>query len=97
MVSEALDQTDLIKQAYSLEVSSPRLQRTLKLPRDAERFAGQIISARLFSLHEGRWQFKGRLAGIDGERLALVEEGDVQCLIPLSLIAEAHLDPEIRF
>ena len=62
-VSEALDkkldEADPISGAYSLEVSSPGLERPLKKTRDYERFAGRQVQIRTYSGIHGRKRFAG--------------------------------------
>src|SRR4051812_9407845 len=46
-VSRALDEHDPIVDRYSLEVSSPGLERTLRTPRHFERAVGQLVAVKL--------------------------------------------------
>jgi len=79
-VSAVLDVEDPLPGAYTLEVSSPGIDRPLTRLRDFERFAG--LEAKLETIHplaihpaaEGRKRFQGRLAGLRGEDVLLTLE-----------------------
>lgn len=97
-LSPALDVEDPVDRAYHLEVSSPGIDRPLVRRRDFERWYGHEAKIELSVAHEGRKRFRGRLAGIDGQRVrvelidAVDETGDpVVADIPLDDIAEARL------
>jgi ribosome maturation factor RimP len=92
-VSAALDVADLIPHAYQLEVSSPGLDRPLRLESDFMRFAGREVRVRLTEGVEGRRNFSGLLRGAhDG--LAEVEcDGRVYHL-PIEDVAKANLVPD---
>src|SRR5580704_11448543 len=94
----ALDVDDVVGTAYSLEVSSPGLERALKKPKDFERFAGKRIKVKTFAplpttgaaAGPGQKNFQGILIGLKGDRVEIEAEGKpVQ--IPLNAIAKAHL------
>jgi ribosome maturation factor RimP len=67
-----LDIEDLIPGAeYTLEVSSPGLERKLLKPADYERFRGSLIKLQTFTPVEGNRHFTGRLTAFDGTTLTL--------------------------
>ena len=74
-ISDALDELDPISGPFTLEVSSPGLDRPLTRPRDFERFAGQTVSVSL-APGEGRRRYTGTLEGIDGETVRLTVDGE---------------------
>jgi len=89
-VSALLDAEDPIAGAYTLEVSSPGIDRPLTRPRDFERFAG--FDARI-ETHEsiaGRRRFKGRLLGLEAGVVSLAVDEDTVHL-PIEAIAKARL------
>jgi ribosome maturation factor RimP len=89
-VSALLDAEDPIAGAYTLEVSSPGIDRPLTRPRDFERFAG--FEARI-ETHEsiaGRRRFKGRLLGLDDGVVSLAVDADTVRL-PIEAIVKARL------
>ncbi len=62
-LSDILDETDLIKQSYILEVSSPG-ERPLKKERDFERFKGEAVEVKLYQPLNGKKIFEGKLLGL---------------------------------
>jgi len=76
-VSAVLDVEDPIQSAYSLEVSSPGLDRPLVRLADYDRFAGFEAKVELKVLTDGRRKFKGRVQGTDGNFVKLDVDGDV--------------------
>jgi ribosome maturation factor RimP len=67
-----LDVEDLIPGAeYTLEVSSPGLERKLLKPADYERFRGSLIKLQTFTPVEANRHFTGRLSAFDGTTLTL--------------------------
>jgi ribosome maturation factor RimP len=91
-VSEVLDAADPIEGDYLLEVSSPGIDRPLTRLKDFETYEGLEARLELDRLADGRKRFKGELAGIDGENVALNQEGeDETVLIPFAWITEAKL------
>ncbi len=89
-VSALLDVEDLIKGAYSLEISSPGIDRPLVKPADFERFAGYVAKIETHRPLDGRKRFRGRLLGIAGGDVRIDVEGEVAA-IPLVEIAAAKL------
>ena len=78
---------------YTLEVSSPGLDRPLRHAADYRRFAGRLAKVVTREPVQRQTAFAGRLAGVDGEDVLLVE-GRRTHRIPLALIARARLDVE---
>ena len=74
-VSALLDVEDPIAGAYTLEVSSPGLDRPLTRLKDFERFAGFTAKLETRLAIEGRKRFKGMLKGVEGEEIILDAEG----------------------
>ena len=92
-LSAFLDVEAPLAGSYTLEVSSPGLDRPLRTAEHFERFAGSEAKIRLVVSLEGRRNFRGKLCGIDGA--AIVIEVDKQLWrLPLADIATAHLVPE---
>ncbi|UCE75730.1 MAG: ribosome maturation factor RimP [Gammaproteobacteria bacterium] len=92
-VSGLLDVEDPIPGQYSLEVSSPGLDRPLFRAADFERFAGHEVRLRLVAPVEGRRKFRGVLVGLrDGRVVVQVEEQEL--VVALEEIDEARLVPD---
>jgi ribosome maturation factor RimP len=82
-----------IDQAYTLEVSSPGLDRPLRGEADYRRFTGRLAKIVTREPVHGQSHFTGRLSGIDGDDV-LVTEGRRVHRVPLSVIRRARLDVE---
>ena len=92
-LSAIFDVEDIVPTAYTLEVSSPGLDRRLVRASDYERFRGQTAKVTLGIAIEGRRNFKGRLEGLEGQEILMeVEEGRIVRL-PLEAVEMARLVP----
>ncbi len=89
-VSALLDVEDPVRGAYSLEISSPGIDRPLVKPADFERFAGHVAKIETRRPLEGRKRFRGRLLGLAGGDVRIDAEDGVAA-IPLAEIAAAKL------
>ncbi len=87
-----LDVEDFIHSSYTLEVSSPGLERGLYKPSDYERFAGQLAKIKTRTPIEGQRNFRGRLIGLDGEQVIFEDRTSGRVSFPLSSIAKANLE-----
>ncbi|HBX23773.1 MAG TPA: ribosome maturation factor RimP [Desulfotomaculum sp.] len=92
-VDPLLDEHDLVPHAYTLEVSSPGIERPLKKLADYERFAGRQISLNTFVPVEGRRKFKGVLMEASNQSVTLEAEGN-NIVIPMEQVASARLIAE---
>ncbi len=94
-LSAVLDVEDPIETQYHLEVSSPGLDRPLIKLADFVRFQGREITVRTHKPVEGRRNYRGRLDGVDGDRIALTVDG-AQYKIPHAAIEKANLIPLLQ-
>jgi ribosome maturation factor RimP len=92
-VRALLDVEDPISGDYSLEVSSPGMNRRLVKPQHFERFAGENVKVKLKRLYEGRRNFKARLIGYEEPNVVL-REGKTQIVVPLQEIDTARVVPK---
>ena len=92
-VSGVMDVEDPISENYTLEVSSPGMDRPLYTLAQYEAFVGHVIQLRLRSPYEGRRKFKGILNGVEGEDVLLVVD-NTEYLLPLDLIDRANVVPQ---
>ncbi|MFP6743788.1 MAG: ribosome maturation factor RimP [Alphaproteobacteria bacterium] len=90
VASALLDVEDPIGGAYSLEVSSPGIDRPLVRGDDFERFAGHLAKLETSRPHDGRKRFRGQLLGHDDGDVRIEVDGEVFA-IPLVDIAAAKL------
>jgi ribosome maturation factor RimP len=89
-VSALLDVADPITGAYTLEVSSPGIDRPLVRREDFARFAGFEAKVEMSELVAGRRRFRGKLLGVEGEAVQILVEGDTIAL-PLAQVTRAKL------
>jgi len=92
-VGTLLDVEDLFQSPYTLEVSSPGLNRILQKERDFKRFKERSVRIRTHNAIEKRRNFKGRLIGCTKGLIQIEVEGYV-LHIPLSNVAKANLECE---
>lgn len=84
-VSAVLDVEDPIEEAYTLEVSSPGIDRPLTRLKDFDTWSGYEARVETNELIDGRRRFKGRLAGTEGhEVLIAIEDGEDEITIGLN-------------
>lgn len=79
LLSDRLDETDPIADAFNLEVSSPGLERTLRRDKEFSLYKGCLCQVNLFAPEDGGRAFKGRLLGLTdgGKEIAVeTENGD---------------------
>lgn len=92
-LSDLLDVEDLIGHPYSLEVSSPGLDRPLGREADFLRFVGERVRVTTLQAIEGQRRFLGTLKGYERGQVVLEREDGTMVLIPHSLISKARLAP----
>ncbi|APX89861.1 ribosome maturation factor RimP [Brevirhabdus pacifica] len=77
-VSATLDVEDPLEDAYTLEVSSPGIDRPLTRLKDFEAWQGYEAKIETTELIDGRRRFKGELAGVEGSEVLIeIEEGTI--------------------
>ncbi|HLB59303.1 MAG TPA: ribosome maturation factor RimP [Bdellovibrionota bacterium] len=96
-ISGLLDVADPIPGKFSLEVSSPGINRPLLKPRDFERFAGRKVSVSLFrpltnDSQDIQKRFQGILGGYSNGVVKVTLEGGKEIEIPEDLISKANLE-----
>jgi ribosome maturation factor RimP len=91
-ISAVMDVEDPIASAYTLEVSSPGLDRQLYTPVQFASYIGHRIAVRLRAPYQGRRRFQGVLNGLeDGDIVLQVE--DTEYLLPFETIDKANVVP----
>ncbi len=89
-----LDVEDPIEPSYTLEVSSPGLDRPLWTKKDYQRFTGWLARIKTREQLDGKRQFRGRLAGVEGDAVIL-ENKQERKSIPFPAIESARLEVEL--
>jgi ribosome maturation factor RimP len=93
-LSSVLDVEDPISGEYTLEVSSPGVDRLLFRLEQFPGYTGELVELRLRSAFEGRRKFKGVLQGIEGEDV-VIRVDDHEYLLPHSAIERARVQPRV--
>jgi len=74
-LSRLLDETDPISSAFTLEVSSPGLERPLRTPEHFARAVGELVSVKTRPGLDGERRFKATVVAVDGDAVTLLPEG----------------------
>jgi ribosome maturation factor RimP len=91
-VGDVLDEEDLIPgDNYTLEVSSPGVERKLVKPADYQRFAGKKAKIVMREAVEDQRYWEGVLRGLEGEKVLIEPAAGRLIQIPLAIIKRAHL------
>jgi ribosome maturation factor RimP len=88
----ALDVEDIIPHAYTLEVSSPGLDRSLTKPEHYRKCLGTRVRIKTYQLINGEKVFRGKLVEFDGTVAVLEPEKGDLLRIPLESIAKASCE-----
>jgi len=93
-IGTILDVEDPLPFAYTLEVSSPGLDRPLRVPDDYKRFAGRLAKIVVREPVDNQKAFEGRLGGVDGGDVLLEAARGRVHRLPLRLITRGRLEVE---
>ena len=95
-IGQMMDGIDPFPGAYTLEISSPGIDRPLRTPEHFERFAGQEACVKTRGPIDGRSSFTGTLTGIrDGA--VLMEVDGAELSVPFDAIKRARLKGTVDF
>ena len=92
-ISELLDIEDVLTSAYTLEVSSPGLDRLLFRPEQYPALIGAVLDVRLRYPFEGRRKFVGLLVAVEDDE-AVIRVDDAEFVLPIESIARARVVPQ---
>jgi ribosome maturation factor RimP len=95
-VGTKLDVDDFIHSAYTLEVSSPGIERGLYKRADFERFAGSAAKIKARTPVNGQRNFSGRIVGVAEKDVILDDRTNGRVKIPIGEIAKANLEIDIE-
>ena len=88
-IDPVLDEIDPIDTAYDLEVSSPGIERELRIDAHIDACIGELVEVRFFAPYEGKKSLEAVLLGRDGADILLEIEG-AECRVARNLIAKLH-------
>ena len=91
-VSGVMDVEDPIQSEYTLEVSSPGMDRPLFRLEQYQEFVGHKVKIRLRMAFEGRRKFQGLIKGVEGDEVVIVVD-DHEYLLPFDSIEKASIVP----
>jgi ribosome maturation factor RimP len=95
-IGTLLDVEDYISSAYTLEVSSPGLERGLYKRADYERFAGRMAKMKAREPVNGQRNFKGRIVGVEGESVVFDDKTSGEVKVPIKVIVKANLEIDVE-
>ena len=91
-----LDVEDFIASTYTLEVSSPGLERGLYKREDYERFAGRLAKLKTRGAVGGQRNFRGRIERVEGDEILFEDKTTGRVRVPLSEVAKANLEIDVE-
>ena len=94
-ISAVMDVEDPISQEYTLEVSSPGMDRPLFTLEQFQRYINEWVEIRLRMPFEGRRKFKGVLVNIEDQDV-VVQVDNTEFLLPIDMIEKAHVIPQFK-
>jgi len=91
-LSAVLDVEDPIAGSYTLEVSSPGIDRPLTRAKDYVRWSGHVARLETVEPIEGRRRFKGTLLGLADDQVKLRLDDGKEAAVPLASVTKAKLE-----
>ena len=95
-VGTVLEVEDWVNSAYTLEVSSPGLERGLYKRADYERFAGRLAKMKSREAINGQRNFKGRIVGVEGDRVIFEDNTSGRVKVPVGSVVKANLEIDVE-
>jgi ribosome maturation factor RimP len=92
-LGDLLDVADAVPGSYTLEASSPGINRRLRVPEQFRRYLGKRVRVRSATPQNGRRTFVGVLEAVEEAEIT-VREGESSYVIPLTEITKANYEPE---
>ena len=93
-LSAIFDVEEVVPTAYTLEVSSPGLDRPLRRLDDYRRFTGRLAKIVMREKVDGQGFFRGTIAGVDGQDVLIDGDDRRTHRVPLDVISRANLEVE---
>ncbi len=94
-VSGLMDVEDPIAGAYTLEVSSPGVDRQLFCKEQYAAWVGSLLKVRLRTDIHGRRNYMGRLVGLDTDHIVVQQDAE-EVVLPLELLGRVQVVPEFE-
>jgi ribosome maturation factor RimP len=95
-IAARLDEADFISPDYTLEVSSPGLERELYSLKDFEKFVGHLAKVKTRTDINGQRNFRGRIKNTEGEEIIFDDKTKGEVRFPYGIVAKANLEIDIE-
>ncbi|PYS20962.1 MAG: ribosome maturation factor [Acidobacteria bacterium] len=95
-IGTVLDVEDFIHSAYTLEVSSPGLERGLYKLADYQRFAGSTAKLKTRAPIKNQRNFQGRISGVENQGVVFEDRTSGRIMIPFDSIVKANLEIDVE-
>lgn len=95
-ISELMDDNDPMPGPYTLEVSSPGIDRPLRTREHFERFVGETVTVKIKPVYGERTAWTGTLVGVDGDDV-VIDVADEQVRVPFQSVQKARLKGVVDF
>jgi len=95
-ISRAFDSGNVISADYSLEVSSPGLERELYSLSDFEKFAGRLAKVKTKADINGQRNFRGRIQNVTGDEIIFDDKTNGEVKIPYAVVTKANLEIDLE-
>ncbi len=95
-VGTTLDVEDFIHSPYTLEVSSPGLERGLYKREDYERFIGSLAKLKSRVAINGQRNFRGSILSVEGDKVIFDDNVSGRVEVPLEAVVKANLEIDVE-
>ncbi len=95
-IGEVLDEQDILALSYTLEVSSPGLERGLYSLEDFQKFAGHPAKVKTEKAFDGQKNFRGRIIGVENEDVIFDDKTNGNVRFPHNAVAKANLEIDLE-
>ncbi|CAN5647020.1 ribosome maturation factor RimP [soil metagenome] len=95
-IEAILDAEDIVALSYTLEVSSPGLERGLYNLKDFEKFAGNLAKVKTETAIDGQKNFRGRIVDVEDEEIIFDDKTKGSVRFPYSAVAKANLEIDLE-
>lgn len=94
-VEAILDADDFMPSSYTLEVSSPGLERGLYSLKDFEKYAGRLAKIKTREAINGQKNFRGSIVGTEDENVLFADKTNGFVRIPFAVVGKANLEIDL--
>ena len=95
-IEAVLDADDFLPPNYTLEVSSPGLERELYSLKDFEKFVGSLAKVKTSEMIDGQKNFRGRIVAVEGDDIIFEDSTKGNVRFPYGTVAKANLEIDLE-